>query len=773
MKSIYPIGVLLGVCLLSGAALAQTGSVSNYEVPSGVINGVNTTYTLSHSPNPTSSLMLTDNGLLLFAGSDFTLSGSIVTMTTAPLAGDELQAWYTTSGSISLPVATTGSLGAIKVGSGLTVASDGTLSLGYSYTLPAATPYVLGGVKPGSGLIVATDGTLVVPPATGTTLGGVKCGTNITCEEDGTISFNGSGSGSSFTLSPATGTQLGGVMVGPGLSVTSQGVLSSNRDYIDIRDYGALTSNACNDTYIQNAINAAASTGPTNVLIPASPIGSPYFICHYVQVPNAVHLIGEGWSAGGAGSELRASSTWSTSTAFPYNFMVWQFSGSLPAAGGVPNPSYDDQIHDLWINCNSQANCNGLFRMGAQEGTGTWNVVIGNYTGIGLYDQGVSCQQAWTGNPGYTNPTGCQLNVGAPWGSGEEHGDTDIFMYPASYATANHTITYWQEGVWDQRDLSGTLTCNYPVQAGASGGDQYAAYLNGARLKTGFIHVEGCAPVSGSTSEGAIRLGSPAGTWSVREMPMYSATINTDATLVIPAIGNSGIEVQTENPFATSVIDQGDNYSSTCTMFYFQGNGNYFDPCNSSKFSGELDASAMGVYTTAFNDQKCFKIFGGSTTTSQWCFNWGGSQNMTTFQNYYGGMMLQKSGVTNVGAPEGGGLWVYAHGTGTDPAVGGIAAGMWTDETSTFKAEATSATWLDLSDGNFTVHTDHALTAASGYSPTQRLKIDSSGNETESLTTDTINGNATYTGSVAITTTGGTCTITVTLGKITAKSGSC
>lgn len=50
-----------------------------------------------------------------------------------------------------LPVATTDAVGAVKAGTGLSVAGDGTLSVSYSYTLPAATEAALGGVK------VATD----------------------------------------------------------------------------------------------------------------------------------------------------------------------------------------------------------------------------------------------------------------------------------------------------------------------------------------------------------------------------------------------------------------------------------------------------------------------------------------------------------------------------------------------------------------------------------------------------------------------------------------
>ena len=61
----------------------------------------------------------------------------------------------------SLPAATVSTLGGVKVGSGLKVYSDGTLSVtGSAYTLPTATASRLGGVKVGDYLDIAADGTL-------------------------------------------------------------------------------------------------------------------------------------------------------------------------------------------------------------------------------------------------------------------------------------------------------------------------------------------------------------------------------------------------------------------------------------------------------------------------------------------------------------------------------------------------------------------------------------------------------------------------------------
>lgn len=76
------------------------GFVWTYEVPSGTLNGSNHTFTLSVAPSPSSSLLLTVNGITLAAGQDYALSGSTIIMTTPPATGDIIQTWYETGASI-------------------------------------------------------------------------------------------------------------------------------------------------------------------------------------------------------------------------------------------------------------------------------------------------------------------------------------------------------------------------------------------------------------------------------------------------------------------------------------------------------------------------------------------------------------------------------------------------------------------------------------------------------------------------------------------------
>lgn len=66
------------------------------ETPAGAIDGVNTVFTLAHSPSPAKSLALFYNGLIQkSSGGDFTLSpGNTITFVSAPTAGSTLLCWY-------------------------------------------------------------------------------------------------------------------------------------------------------------------------------------------------------------------------------------------------------------------------------------------------------------------------------------------------------------------------------------------------------------------------------------------------------------------------------------------------------------------------------------------------------------------------------------------------------------------------------------------------------------------------------------------------------
>lgn len=66
------------------------------EVPSGTINGSNTTFTLAHTPASANSVLLFENGVAQTQGgsSDYTISGATITYNTAPPTGTLLLAQY-------------------------------------------------------------------------------------------------------------------------------------------------------------------------------------------------------------------------------------------------------------------------------------------------------------------------------------------------------------------------------------------------------------------------------------------------------------------------------------------------------------------------------------------------------------------------------------------------------------------------------------------------------------------------------------------------------
>jgi hypothetical protein len=79
-----------------GGGGGVVGAFADGETPAGTINGTNSTFLLTHTPDPASSLLLFRNGLRMATGVDFTLSSNIVTFFVAsrPQSGDQLAANY-------------------------------------------------------------------------------------------------------------------------------------------------------------------------------------------------------------------------------------------------------------------------------------------------------------------------------------------------------------------------------------------------------------------------------------------------------------------------------------------------------------------------------------------------------------------------------------------------------------------------------------------------------------------------------------------------------
>jgi hypothetical protein len=84
-------------------ASTQPGTNAAYvdaEAPSGVLNGANTSFTLSQIPAPVSGLSVYRNGLLQSIGVDYTLNGSTISFLpgSTPKATDILAAYYRIAG---------------------------------------------------------------------------------------------------------------------------------------------------------------------------------------------------------------------------------------------------------------------------------------------------------------------------------------------------------------------------------------------------------------------------------------------------------------------------------------------------------------------------------------------------------------------------------------------------------------------------------------------------------------------------------------------------
>jgi len=82
-----------GNSLLGSGDLTVSGGATSVwgETPSGTINGSNTSFTLAHNP---AGMSLFLNGQRLTSGTDYTQSGTTLTMITVPLTGDILRSDY-------------------------------------------------------------------------------------------------------------------------------------------------------------------------------------------------------------------------------------------------------------------------------------------------------------------------------------------------------------------------------------------------------------------------------------------------------------------------------------------------------------------------------------------------------------------------------------------------------------------------------------------------------------------------------------------------------
>ena len=138
-----------GPCGTAGSSTAGP-SFTDAEVPAGLVNGANVTFTLSAVPAPASSLALYRNGVLQKAGQDYSVSGNSIQFLTSstPQPGDTLLASYriTPTGTVQGPPAPQ----ILCAGMGTATSSTTLSSLG-TCTIPPGT------LQPGDRVKISFD----------------------------------------------------------------------------------------------------------------------------------------------------------------------------------------------------------------------------------------------------------------------------------------------------------------------------------------------------------------------------------------------------------------------------------------------------------------------------------------------------------------------------------------------------------------------------------------------------------------------------------------
>lgn len=81
----------------SSGTLMSSGSYAQDSGITGAVNGVNLTFTLSFTPTSIASVTVFIDGLaqIQATGQDYTISGTTITMVTAPATGQKIYATYT------------------------------------------------------------------------------------------------------------------------------------------------------------------------------------------------------------------------------------------------------------------------------------------------------------------------------------------------------------------------------------------------------------------------------------------------------------------------------------------------------------------------------------------------------------------------------------------------------------------------------------------------------------------------------------------------------
>lgn len=120
------------------------------EVPVGLINGVNTTYTLSSAPTGSSEMVFLNGQLLQSgAGNDYTISGNVITMLYPPQVTDKIIVTFSGGGTVGL---TDGDKGDITVASSGAAWTIDPKAVTLAKIQDISTTVILGRISGGSGV---------------------------------------------------------------------------------------------------------------------------------------------------------------------------------------------------------------------------------------------------------------------------------------------------------------------------------------------------------------------------------------------------------------------------------------------------------------------------------------------------------------------------------------------------------------------------------------------------------------------------------------------
>jgi hypothetical protein len=142
------------------AQLGGGGGTPFQEIPSGAINNVNVNFTLANTPASNAALALFLDGLSLEQGVDYTILGTAITMTVAPMFGQHLYAIGSLSSGPSGGVDdVNGVIGSVIVaaGAGITVGTLGQ-TITITNTGPTTTVLAVDGTRAAPQLITAAGG---------------------------------------------------------------------------------------------------------------------------------------------------------------------------------------------------------------------------------------------------------------------------------------------------------------------------------------------------------------------------------------------------------------------------------------------------------------------------------------------------------------------------------------------------------------------------------------------------------------------------------------